>query len=141
MEYKLFIDKDHKEEITIYAHEKTELIKSIEQLLQGSSTLLGYKEREAYPLLKKDIYCFISEGNKCFALTENDKFFIRERLFKIEEQFSDFIRINQSCIINKSFIKRFDATVSGSLKVCLKNGYCDYVSRRNLKTVKERLGL
>ena len=32
-------------------------------------------------------------------------------------------------------------TLGGSLTVVLKNGYRDYVSRRQLKAVKERMGL
>ena len=44
-------------------------------------------------------------------------------------------------LINIDKIKRFDASLSGFLLVTLKNGYSDYVSRRNLKNVKERLGL
>ena len=38
-------------------------------------------------------------------------------------------------------IKKFDTSVSGMLTVTFKNGYRDYVSRRNLKSVKERLGV
>ena len=54
---------------------------------------------------------------------------------------SDFVKLNQSCIVNIKKIECFDASLGGALKVTLKNGYRDYVSRRQLKAVKERLGL
>jgi acetyl esterase/lipase len=38
-------------------------------------------------------------------------------------------------------IKRFNTSVGGALTVTLQNGFRDYVSRRQLKSVKERLEL
>ena len=52
-----------------------------------------------------------------------------------------FVKINQSCIANTKKILRFSASISGALQVTFKNGYRDYVSRRQLKTVKKRMGL
>ena len=53
----------------------------------------------------------------------------------------NFVKINQSCIANIDKINRFDASFSGTLKLIFKNSYTDYVSRRQLKTVKERIGI
>ena len=53
----------------------------------------------------------------------------------------NFIYINQSCLINISKIKCFDVNFSGALNVILKFGYSDYVSRRQVKNVKVRLGI
>ena len=53
----------------------------------------------------------------------------------------NFIKINQSCIANIRQIEKVEGTFSGSLSVVFKNGYKDYISRRNLKNVKERLKL
>ena len=90
----------------------------------------------------QEIYCFTIEGKKLYALTENEKLLIKQRLYQIEELTdNDFLKINQSTIINIRKIKRFDTSLSGSLLVVLKNGYKDYVSRRQLKFVKERIGL
>ena len=38
-------------------------------------------------------------------------------------------------------IKKFESTIGGSLKVIFKNGYVDYISRRELKIVKQRMGI
>ena len=52
----------------------------------------------------------------------------------------DYLKINQSCIVNIKAIKQFDVSLGGSLMISLKNGYRDYVSRRQVKAVKERIG-
>lgn len=143
MKISVFIDENHEEEIRIFTHKQTELINQIKSLVGDySSVINGFKEKEIFPLKISDIYCFTVEDNKVFAITEDDKFFIRERLYNIEKELSnDFIKINKSCIANIKKIERFDATFSGTLMVKFKNGYTDYVSRRSVKNVKERLGL
>ena len=77
-----------------------------------------------------------------FALTEKGKYRLKSRLYQLEKNLNDnFVKINQSCIANIKKIEKFKASVGGALMVIFKNGYEDYVSRRNLKNVKERLGL
>lgn len=143
MKCRIFIDKTHEEEILIYSHEKTPLIEKIENLVSDDTfELIGYKDREAVRLITNDVICFVAENNKVFAMTESEKFNLRFRLYQIEENLSDnFIRINQSCIANIDKIDRFDASFSGTLVVRFKNGYCDFVSRRQMKNIKERFGL
>lgn len=143
MKISVFIDKNREEEIAIYAHEETELIKQIKALVTDfSSQITGFKDSEIFQLKATDIYFFTVENNKLFAITENDKFLLKNRLYNIEQGLSsDFIKINKSCIANIKKIDRFDASISGTLIVKFKNGYTDYVSRRSVKAVKERLGL
>ena len=54
---------------------------------------------------------------------------------------NSFIKINQGCIVNINKILKFDSSITGSIKVILKNGFSDYISRRELKNVKRRIGL
>ena len=142
MRCRIFIDKEHEEEILIYTHEKTPLVNRIEKLVSDDSfELIGYKDREAVRLDTADVICFVAEDNKVFAMTESEKFSLRLRLYQIEENLSDnFVRINQSCIANINKIDRFDASISGTLMVRFKNGYRDFVSRRQVKNIKERFG-
>ncbi len=143
MKFNLFIDKKRDEEVLVYAHESSKLIESIRELCESDGIeLIGIKDKESEKLDINDINCFISEENKVYALTSKEKFQIKYRLYQLEEQLPEsFVRINQSCIANIKRILRFDASIAGALKVRFKNGYSDYVSRRNLKSVKERLGL
>ena len=143
MKLQIVIEKNRDEEILIYAHEKTPLICEIEELVNNNFIdLKGYTENETAKLNLNDIYCFITEDNKVYALTEKGKYRLKSRLYQLEENLNQsFVKINQSCIANIKMIDRFKATVGGSLTVIFKNGYVDFVSRRNLKNVKERLGL
>ncbi len=143
MKYTVILDKTREEEILIYAHQKTELVCEIERLVtEKLSKFIGYSEDEIIKLDAKDIYCFTVEGGKLYAVCENQKYLIRARLYNIEEMLDrNFIKINQSSVANISKIQKFDASISGTLKVIFKNGYTDYVSRRNVKRVKERIGL
>lgn len=142
MNFKFFIDKHREEEVIVYAHEKNEIVKEIESIVQQSnSDLFGYTETEAKKLNLLDVNCFITESNKTYALT-NEKLQVKMRLYEVEGILNDsFIKINQSCIANIRQIEKIEATFSGSLSVVFKNGYKDYISRRNLKNVKERLGV
>ena len=143
MKISIFIDENREEEITVYAKKESPLLEQIKSLVTDySSQINGFKEKEIYLLNISDIYCFTVENNKVFAITENDKFLIKERLYNIEKDLSsDFIKINKSSIANVKKIERFDATFTGTLMIKFKNGYSDFVSRRSVKNVKERLGL
>lgn len=143
MKLTVFIDKDREEEIIVYAHERSGLIDQIEKLAADKrEEIIGYKNSIAEILDPADIFCFTAEGGKVFAVTDKEKFRIKERLYSLEESLgNDFIRINQSCIANIRKIRCFESSVYGSLVIIFKNGTKDYVSRRNLKNVKERLGI
>lgn len=143
MKCKTVIDKNREEEVIIYAHERNETVESIERIVSSTQLeLIGYSGKSAVRLKQAEVYCFTVEDNKVYAITESEKLQVKLRLYQIEDIADDsFVKINQSCIANVSQIKRFDASVSGTLRVVFKNGYTDYVSRRQLKPVKERLGL
>ena len=143
MKCKTIIDKNREEEVIIYAHERNETVESIERIVSSTQLeLIGYSGKSAVRLEWSEVYCFTVEGNKVYAVTENEKLQLKLRLYQAAELADEgFVKINQSCVANIRHIKRFDASVSGTLRVVFKNGYTDYVSRRQLKTVKERLGL
>ncbi len=143
MKFRFLIDKNREEEVMVYAHEKTKLVEDIENIVKENNfELIGYADREAVKLDLAEVYCFTVENNKVYAVCENEKYLLKSRLYQVEENLSEnFIKINQSCIANVRKIRKFDASFSGTLTVIFKNGYKDFVSRRNIKNVKERLGL
>ena len=143
MKLKIIIDRNREEEIFVFAHERTKLIDEIECLVSDyQKEFIGYTCGGVQKLIPAQITCFVVESNKVYAISEKEKLQIKMRLYQLEEMLGDgFIKINQSCIANINEIKKFDTSISGTLKVIFKNGYSDYVSRRNIKTVKERLGV
>ncbi len=142
MKCKVFIDKNHEEEVIIYSHQRNALVEQLESLVNAQEVeIIGYKEQETVKLDLSDIFCFICENNKVYAITEKEKYKIKLRLYQLEERLpQNFVKLNQSCLGNISKIKRFKASFGGSLSVEFKNGYMDCVSRRQMKIVKERFG-
>lgn len=143
MKFRLIIDKNREEEVIVYSHNETKLTEEIKRIVESDSQeLVGYIEREAYKISPSEICCFIAENNNVYAITDKGRLRIKLRLYQLEEMLGDnFIKINQSCIANVKEIRKFDASLGGTLNVIFKNGCSDYVSRRNIKNVKERLGV
>ena len=143
MKFTVILNSEREDEVIVYAKEKNSLVKSIEDLVNGADNYFTVQnERGIKRITEKEAYCFYIEDKKVYALTEKEKLLLKMRLYSIEEKLSeDFIKINQSTVINIKKIQRFDVSVTGTLKVIMKNGYTDYVSRRRIKNVKERLGL
>ncbi len=138
-----YIEETTEEKVLIYAKERTKLIDEIESLVESVNIdLTGIFNDEIIKIDINDVICFLSENNKVFALINDKKYQIKQRLYQIEDMNLDkFIKINQSCLANKKKIKKFESTIGGSLKVVFKNGYVDYISRREVKNVKQRMGL
>ncbi|MBP3570618.1 MAG: LytTR family transcriptional regulator [Clostridia bacterium] len=142
MKHTTIIDPHREEEVVIHAKKKTGEIEELERYLDRMSTeLVGYGEDgQILPLRPAEIHCFIVEDGKVYALTEKEKLTVRLPLYAIEEMLTeDFVRINQSCLGSIRKIARFDASIGGALMVTFGNGHRDYVSRRQLKNVKERM--
>lgn len=143
MKYELIIDKEKEESIIIRAHEKTELINQIEELLKMSECkVIGYYEDEIIPVNFNEVFAIYTRDSKVYINVNNKDYLIKERLYQIEEMLdTSFVKINQGCIVNIKKILKFENSITGSIKVILKNGFSDYISRRELKNVKRRIGI
>lgn len=141
MKHKTIIDNE-KEEVLIYTPKVTNKITMLERYIEDlDSEIIAFRNKTSICLSYNDVICFTIENGRSFAITEKEKLLIKQRLFQIEEMVSEnFVKINQSSIANITKIERFDASIGGNLMVIFKNGYKDYVSRRQTKLVKERIG-
>ena len=138
----IFIKSQEKEEVIVYAKKKDGLVLSIENLCNQDNKITGYQEGIIKELNPYDIECFMTSNDKVYAITENAKYQVKKRLYELENIIDDtFIYINQGCLANINLIDRFDASIGGTLIIIFKSGYKDYVSRRQLKKIKERLGI
>ena len=142
MKYQTVIDPNGEELVKIYARERTPLVEQLEQLLQQSmQELIGYEGPCIYSFSPADADCFVVEDGKVYALWQGKRLHVRERLYRVEQLVGEqFIRINQSCLANVKRIERFETSFAGALLVVFRGGHRDYVSRRQLKFVKERMG-
>ena len=143
MKFTLHIDPSREEEVIVYAHENRAVFTEIQRLLAGTETSLAGFEGDSIVVLKpREVSCFVSSGDKVFALMGSHRYLVKKRLYQLEEQLGkDYIKINQSCLANIRQISRFSASIGGSLEVVFRDGYKDFVSRRELKNVKERIGI
>ena len=139
-----FIDPNEEEKVVIYAKEKTTLVNEIEKLVASTGvSLTGTYEDTSVLINPSEVTCFVAETGKIFALINDKKYQLKERLYQLEDMpFNEyFVKLNQSCYANIKKIKEFKSSIGGSIKVVFLNGYVDYISRRELKNVKERIGL
>ena len=121
MKHTTIIDPIREEEVLIYAKERSALVEELERLCdRPTSSLIGYQNDRIKPLSPADIYCFMTEGGKLYAMETDGTWQLRCRLYELEEMLgADFVKIHQSCIINITKIKRFEASVGGALMVLL----------------------
>lgn len=142
MKFTLITDEEREEEVIVYAHARSRFTEELEAFVNSNTEeIIGYKDGSIVKLCASEVYAFAVEEGKVFAVTAHEKFQVQKRLYMMEEMLdARFVKINQSCIVNVRQIERFEPTFGGSLMAVLKNGYRDYVSRRQMKTVKERIG-
>lgn len=149
MKHYTYIDPSLEEEkVLIYAKERNKIVGEIEELVDSDGiNLIGVDEEsrdnETVKLNPIEVACFISENNKVYALVDKKRYRIKEKLYMLEEMNfkSYYVRLNQSCIANMKHISKFASSIGGALLVMFDNGYSDYIARRELKNVKERMGL
>ncbi len=143
MKYKLIIDKNAEEEITVVAHAPSTLTQQIENLVchyTGADAIMGYREDEMRKLSFSEIECVTVLNRRVIAIDrDNNQFVIKDRLRDLENVLpSYFIRINKSTLANEHRIARFDAVFSGGVDAVFQCGYREYVSRRCFAEIRRR---
>ena len=144
MKCNVYINKDASERIDIYAQKRTKLINEIEEIALGDdyNFIATNENNEKFVFQINDITAIISNNNKTYIIVDNNKYLVKLRLYQYEEIYKNLlIRLNQSCLANIKKIKNFKCSIAGSILVVFKDNYNDYISRRELKNVKERLGI
>ena len=143
MKYKLIIDKEAEEEITVVAHAPSSLTQLIEDLVyshSGADSIIGFRDDGIRKLPFSEIECITIIDRKVLAIdTCGRRYRIQDRLRELEEILpSYFIRINKSTLANEHRIVRFDAVFSGGVDAVFQCGYREYVSRRCFAQIRRR---
>ena len=143
MKYKLIIDKNAEEEITVIAHAPSSLTQQIEDLVyshSGANYLMGYRDDEMRKLPFSEIECITILNRKVIAIdTKGNHYSLKDSLRDLEDVLpSYFIRINKSTLANEHRILRFDAAFSGGVDAVFQCGYREYVSRRCFAEIRRR---
>ena len=143
MKYKLLIDKEAEECVTVVARAPSSLTEQIENLVctfSGADFIMGYREDGMRKLTFGEIECITVLDRKVMAIdTAGGRYRLQERLRELEEILpSYFIRINKSALANEHRIARFDAAFSGGVDAVFQCGYREYVSRRCFAEIRRR---
>ena len=146
MQVKVDIDPKYTtEKLEITAPCMTEEISRIVSLCNksSSSSLAAKKDDKIVLVAIDDIYRIYAEGRLVIAKTNSCDYRLSMRLYEVEEQLTNttFVRISKSELVNLQKVDYFETSFSGTLRVVFKNGDASFVSRRQVKSIKERLGV
>ena len=88
-----------------------------------------------------EIISVYAEGQKVMALGTDGTYSVPVKLYEFENEFGGqtFVRISKSELVNIRKIRKLDTSITGTIRIQMKNGYETYVSRRNVSKIKERL--
>ena len=143
MQVSVKIDETIEEiQVEVYTKELNEEVNSIlDKLYEKKVTLKGTYDNKVHLLNPSKIYEIYSENKKIIARQKEKLFMLKYTLHELEEllKSENFIRISNSAIVNISYIESFEAMHNGILCINFNDNTKEYVSRRYLKKIKEKL--
>ena len=146
MKFKLIIDPDKEEEVTVISKSANNFVSKIENLVleyNGNDEIIVYADGEVMMIKFSEIDCISVIERKTIVMASSGKRYrINDSLSSIEQKLpSYFIRINKSSIANERRIKSFVTGFGGAVDAVFMCGYRDYVSRRCFAQIKKRYGI
>lgn len=146
MQIEVKIDASCKEpKIIVVTDKMTDEINALLKKLseEAPQMIAGFCGDSVTILEQMDIIRVYAAAGKVFAVTNNEEYSLRLRLYELEERLSKdrFVRISNSEIINLRKVKGFDMSFTGTICVTLSNGMVTYVSRRYVAKIKQVLGI
>lgn len=114
-------------------------VKLMMRLKEGQNKIAGYQDKKITQLLPQEIFYFESVENKVFAYCEKEIFEVRLKLYEIE--YTDFLRISKSIVLNLSKVQSIKPLFNGRFEANLKNGETVIISRQYVPELKKALGI
>ncbi len=127
----------------ICADAVTEEVRRAEELLAGETLPLMVRSEDQSVVLRPEEVCLVRvEDGRTAVYTKAGRFDSERRLYEWLEQLDErFVRISKQAVVNRRMIRSFQAGLSGALRMTLKNGMEEYVSRKYLPQLKASLGV
>lgn len=118
-----------------------EIQNTIFDIISSCQSLCFYKDESEYYLSIDDIVFFETTENKISAHTTDQIYFVKYRLYELEEKLPrNFLRISKSTIVNINKIFSITHTLTSPNIIQFYNSHKQvYVSRFYFKTLKNRL--
>lgn len=144
MKVKLNINSNlNEEKAEFWIKKMTTKIEQITKELNSKQDFLWcYQDRDAFQVKYSDIFLIQVENEKTQIYTQSDKYIFKGRLYQIEKNLpSDFIMASRSAIINYRKLDHLKMLENGNIDAILENKIDVQISRRKIKSLKEKLGL
>lgn len=106
--------------------------------------LLGFRDGQAIPLPLSEAVRFYAEDKGVRVQTADGAVYeVKLRLYELEERLDGhvFVRVSHSEIVNLKKVTALDLSLAGTIKLTLAGGGTCWVSWRNVRKLKEALGL
>lgn len=144
MKINIDIDDNHEEtRITIQAREWTQNLEEIVNIInkKKQQRLLGIDEEQTVLLDPKEIDFIHAEKRKIYAVSKDSRFEVKMKLYEVEEFLipHGFMRFSKSVIGNIDSIEKFEASFNGNLCVYFQSGNKEYITRKYVNAIKEKL--
>ncbi|KAB8137775.1 LytTR family transcriptional regulator [Gracilibacillus oryzae] len=146
MKINIDINDEHTEpSITIQTNEWTEELEEIITIIRGKhrKRLFGIESDQTVLLDPNDIDFVYSEKRKVFACIGSRNVEIKMKLYEIEVILApyNFMRFSKSVIGNLNHIDCFELSFNGNLCVYFHSGCKEYISRKYVVPIKNRLDM
>lgn len=145
MNIKIDVNENFEEEIIIRCKKISPLVQDVQNAIlditSSCKTLLVYKDESEYYLPVDNILFFETSENRISAHTNNDIYYVKYRLYELEEKLPKyFLRISKSTIVNINQIFGITRTITSPNIIQFYNSHKQvYVSRFYFKNLKSRL--
>ncbi|GAK07174.1 LytTR family DNA-binding domain-containing protein [Geomicrobium sp. JCM 19038] len=148
MRIELDLDSKHNDtSVTIHAKEWSNQVESFIKHVhdyQEPTTqrrIIAETDDSSIVLEPKTIDYIVAEERKVFAVFAGERAEIKQKLYELEEQLAShqFIRFSKSVLGNLNQIERFEVSFNGNLCVFFKSGEKEYVSRKYVKPLRQKL--
>lgn len=130
-------------DIIIRADKRDEQINAlIEKLTHRKPERLTVLDSENCPSVieEKDIIFVSADGKNVQIITHHGKFHAKQSLQSFEDVLSDrFLRVSRFEIIDLKKVRKYDFTLSGTLRIEFENGMETWASRRYIPLIRKRL--
>ena len=122
----------------IYAPSRTAEVDQILHRLTEPHVLHAYGERGEALIEADEIIRIYTENRRVLLECEAGIYQLRCRLYELEDKLdpAEFIRISNSEIVGRRWIRDLDFSLTGTIRLTMKNGGCCYVSRRYVSRIR-----
>lgn len=146
MKVQIDVDSKYPENVvTIHVREWTEEVEELVNFIKQKKPkrVVGMRDEQSILLDPAEIEYVYAEQRKVFAFIHGSAIEIKAKLYEIERILEPyyFTRFSKSVIGNIHLIDRFEMSFNGNLLVIFKSGNKEYVSRKYVNQLKERLHL